>query len=337
MSALQRDERRIDDEGRRPLPEGAPKPQPENDEPRLSDPSPRDLSKADYVAIVKRAVRESLDDHIPNIAAALAYYAFLAIPAALMVSLGLFSVLADQDAIQSVVDKLGSVMPSQATDLIESSLTRMSENSGSGLAVLGVGLVVALWSLTGAMQNLMWAFNVAYDREESRGFVCRRMIGLAMLTFAFLGFTLMVGVLILGPHLSRWLGDALGAETAVRWTWLVGQWPLLIVGLIVVFAGLLFLGPNIEHPRWSFLTFGAGLAIVVWLLVSGAFAVYASKFGSYNKAWGSLSAVVVMLTWLWLSSLALLFGAEVNAEAERSRELRQGQPAQSQLQAPSKT
>jgi membrane protein len=285
---------------------------------------------------VKRAVRESIDDHIPNIAAALAYYAFLAIPAALMVTLGLFSVLADADAIQRVVDKLGTVMPSQATELIESSLTRMSENTGSGLAVLGVGLVIALWSLTGAMQNLMWAFNIAYDREESRGFVRRRVIALAMLTFGFLGFTLMVGVLILGPHLSRWLGDALGAETAVRWSWLVGQWPLLVVGLLVVFAGLMFLGPNVEHPRWSFLTFGAAVSIVVWLVVSGAFAIYASKFGSYNKAWGSVSAVVVMLTWLWLSSLALLFGAEVNAEAERSRELRRGEPAEVELQVPSK-
>jgi len=326
--------RRIEQE--RPLPDEAPQPQPERHEPRLHDPAPTDLSKADYVAIVKRAFRSSLDDHIPNMAAGLAYYAFLAIPAALMVALGLFSVLADPSAIQSVVDKLGTVMPSEATDLIQGSLERMNENSGSGIAVLAVGLVIAVWSLTGAMQSLMWAFNVAYDRDESRGFVRRRIVALAMLTFAFLGFTLMVGVLVLGPHLSRWLGDAVGAESAVRWTWLLGQWPLLVVGLLVVFSGLLFLGPNVEHPRWSFMSFGAALAVVVWLLVSGGFAVYAAKFGSYNKAWGSLSAVVVMLTWLWLSSLALLFGAEINAEAERSRELRTGQAAERTLQAPAK-
>ena len=334
MRTVHTDRRQV--EQGRPLPDEAPEEQPELDEPRLDDPGPTDLSKSDYVAIVKRAVRGSLDDHIPNMAAGLAYYAFLAIPAALMVALGLFSVLADPAAIQSVVDKLGTVMPGQATDLVKGSLTRMNENSGSGITVLAVGLVIALWSLTGAMQSLMWAFNVAYDRDESRGFVRRRIVALAMLTFAFLGFTLMVGVLILGPHLSHWLGDAVGAESAVRWTWLLGQWPLLIVGLLVVFSGLLFLGPNVEHPKWSFMSFGAALAVIVWLLVSGAFAVYASKFGSYNKAWGSLSAVVVMLTWLWLSSLALLFGAEINAEAERSRELRTGQPAERKLQAPAK-
>jgi membrane protein len=337
MSSVRRGGARSREDERRPLPDEAPEPQPEREEPRLDDPSPQDLSKRDYVAILQRAVRESMDDHITNIAAALAYYAFLAIPAALMVALGLFSVLADPDSIETLVDKLGSVMPSQATDLIEGSLTRMSENSGSGLTVLAVGLLVALWSLTGAMQNLMWALNLAYDREESRGFVRRRIVAMAMLTFAFLGFVLMVGVLVLGPHLSRWFGDALGAETPVRWAWLVGQWPLLIVGLILVFAGLLYFGPNIEHPRWSFLTFGAVLAVVVWLLVSAAFAVYTSQFGSYNKAWGSLAAVVIMLTWLWLSSLALLFGAEVNAEAERSRELRRGEPAEERLTAPTKT
>ena len=108
---------------------------------------------------------------------------------------------------------------------------------------------------------------------------------------------------------------------------------LILSGLIVVFAGLLYFGPNVEHPRWSFLSFGSAIAVVAWLIVSAAFAIYTSKFGSYNKAWGSLSAVVVMLTWLWLSSLALLFGAEVNAEAERSRGLRRGERAEERLTA----
>jgi membrane protein len=107
--------------------------------------------------------------------------------------------------------------------------------------------------------------------------------------------------------------------------------------LLVAFAGLMHYGPNVKHPRWRFLTFGSVLAIVLWLAASGAFGFYVSKFGSYNKTWGSLAAVVVMLTWLWLSSVALLLGAEVNAEAERSRELRSGEPAEVELQAPAKT
>lgn len=182
----------------------------------------------------------------------------------------------------------------------------------------------------------VWALNLAYDRDEARGFFRRRIVALAMLTFAFLGFLLMVGVLILGPHLSHWFGEALGAESVVRWSCLVGPWPLLILGLLVVFAGLVYFGPKVEHPRWSFLTFGSVLEILGSLLVSAAFATYVSQFGSYNKAWGSLSAVVVLLTWLWLSNLALVFGAEVNAEAERTRELRRRESAEEQLTAPTK-
>ena len=116
----------------------------------------------------------------------------------------------------------------------------------------------------------------------------------------------------------------------------MAEWPLLVGGLLVAFAGLMHYGPNLKHTRLRFLTFGSVLAIVIWLVASGAFAFYVSKFGSYNKTWGSLAAVVVMLTWLWLSAVALLLGAGVNAEAERSRELRHGEPAQVDLQAPAK-
>jgi membrane protein len=125
-------------------------------------------------------------------------------------------------------------------------------------------------------------------------------------------------------------------ESTLEWIWWAAQWPILIVGLLLVFAAILSLGPNVDHPRWRFLTPGSVLAVVIWLGASGLFAVYVSMFGSYNKTWGSLAAVVIMLTWLWLSALALLFGAEVNAEAERSRELRRGEPAERRIQAPAK-
>ena len=130
--------------------------------------------------------------------------------------------------------------------------------------------------------------------------------------------------------------SAVGFEALVKWLWWTAQWPILILGLLIAFATILYLGPNVDHPRWRFLTFGTVISVVVWLLASGAFAVFVSQVGSYNKTWGSLAAVIIMLTWLWLSGLALLFGAEVNAEAERSRELRRGEPASVELQAPAK-
>ena len=322
--------------GGTPEQDEAPQPQPERRERRLPDPGPTDLSKRDYLAIMKRAGKEALDDHITNLAAALAYYAFLAIPSALLVGLGVFSLVADPGTINSLVDKLGSVLPGEATTLLESNLRNMTEKQATGITIIGIGGLLALWSLGGAMQNVMWALNVAYERDETRGFVRRRLTAWAMLVFVVIGFALSFGLLVLGPQLSNWIGDAVGAESLVSILWWVAQWPILIGGLLIVFAGILWLGPNVDHPRWHFLTFGAVVAVVIWLLASGLFSLYVSQFGSYNKTWGALSAVVILLTWFWLSGLALLFGAEINAEAERSRELRRGEPAEVELQAPAK-
>ena len=317
--------------------EKAPQPQPEHDEPTLQDPSPTELSLRDYRAIVVRAGKEALDDHITNLAAAIAYYSFLAIPSLLLVAVGVFSLFASPDAIGTITEKLAGVVPREALTLVDDSLTRVVENNASsGIAMAVVGTVLAVWSLTGAMQTLMWALNSAYERDETRGFLKRRLTALVMVILMLFAFVLAFGLLVLGPHLSGWIGDAVGIEAVIDWLWWTAQWPVLILGLLVAFATILYLGPNVDHPRWQFLTFGTALAVVVWLLGSGAFAVFVSQFGSYNKAWGSVAAVIVMLTWLWLSALALLFGAELNAEAERSRELRRGEPAEVELQAPAR-
>jgi membrane protein len=320
----------------RPLPDEAPKPQPERDEPLLDEPGLTDLSKRDYLAILRRAFKEFNRDHMTNIAAALAYYSFLAIPATLLIAVGVFSLLAGASAVTTLIGKLNGIIPAQAQSLLETSLTNLTQHKGTGITVIVIGGALALWSLTGAMQNVSWALNIAYDREEGRGFVRKRVAALAMVAFALLGFALAFGVLVLGPQISTWVGNAIGAKSIVQIVWYVAEWPLLIAGLMVAFAGLMYFGPNVKHPRWIFLSFGAVFAIVVWLAASAAFAFYVAKFGSYNKAWGSLAAVVIMLTWLWLSGVALLLGAEINAEIERSRELRRGESAEVELQAPTK-
>jgi membrane protein len=130
--------------------------------------------------------------------------------------------------------------------------------------------------------------------------------------------------LVLGPVVSGWIGDRVGQSSLLASVWSIGRWPVLILSLMTCFAAVLYLGPNVRQRRFQFITPGVVVALVVWLLVSGGFALYANNLGSYNKAWGSLAAVIVTLTWLWLSSLALLLGAEINAEAERSRGLRRG-------------
>jgi membrane protein len=314
----------------------APTPQPELREPTLADPGLRDLSWRDRAAIVVRAAKEAKNDGITDVAAALAYYAFLAIPAALLVAVGAFSLLAGPDTIEELMDRLSGVIPAEAIDLLRDSLTRVTQEESGGTIMIAIGFVLALWTATGAMNGLMRGLNVAYDRKETRGFLKQRLTALGMLVCMLFAFGLSFGLLVLGPHLAGWVGDAIGLETVFEWIWWTAQWPILVGGLLLAFAGVLYLGPNVDHPRWQFLTPGSVVAVVVWLAASGLFALYVSMLGSYNKTWGTLAAVIVMLTWLWLSALALLFGAEVNAEAERSRELRQGKPAERALTAPAK-
>jgi membrane protein len=234
------------------------------------------------------------------------------------------------------MDSLGSVVPSQATDLLGGSLRRLNDDPSAGIAMTVVGIVLALWSTTSAMTGYMTAVSLAYDRKDRRGFAKKRLVALAMVGCIGAAFLLIAVLLIFGPSVERYVGDALGIQPVLVWIWWIAQWPLLIAGLLGAFATLLWLGPDVDHPRWRFLTPGSAVAVAIWLAASGGFAVYTSSFGSYNKTWGSLSAVIVMLTWLWLTGLALLFGAELNSEIERSRELRRGEPAERELQVPSR-
>jgi membrane protein len=238
----------------------------------------------------------------------------------LLVAAGLFSLVAGPHAVSVITDRLGGVMPAEATSLLQNSLSRLTQERATGVTLIGVGGLLALWSVGGAVQNVMWALNIAYGTEETRGFVRRRLAAFAVVGFAVLGLGLTLGLLVLGPHLSHWVGDAVGQPAVVSWIWWTAQWPILIGGLLIAFAGILHLAPDVERPRWRLLTLGSLVALAVWLSASALFAVYVSRFGSYNKAWGSLSAVVVALIWLWLSGIALLLGGEIDAELGRSRE-----------------
>lgn len=221
-----------------------------------------ELGKRDYLTIVRRAVRAAVDDDITDAAAAIAYYAFLAIPALLLISVGFFSIFASAAAVETIIEKLGAVMPEEAVALLETGLQRTTEEGG-GLTMILIGGAVALGTASGAANAVMRALNRVHDTEETRGFVRQRLVGLAMVGVAVVAFAIVFGLLILGPKLSGWVGELVGAEAAVRWGWLLGQWPILIVGLLVTFGAVLFLGPNIERPRWRFLTIGAGLAIAL--------------------------------------------------------------------------
>lgn len=303
----------------------------------LQDPGLGDLSRRDWIEILKRAVHEALDDGIPMIASAVAYSSFFAIPSTLLLALGLFTLVSDAETIRDFMDRLDTFLPADATQLLGDSLTRLEEQPSTGLLITLLGLVLALWASTSAMTTYMAALNIAYDRKDGRSFVRKRLIALALVAAMGGAVALVVFLLILGPYAERWVGSMLGVESVLSWAWWFVQWPLLVAGLLVAFAVLHYFGPDVEQRAWRFVTPGSAIAVVVWVLVSAAFAVYTGLFESYNKTWGSLSAVIVTLTWLWLTGIALLFGGEVNAEVERRRELRQGRPAGNGVLAPQRS
>lgn len=312
-------------------------PQPETGEPRLHDPGLFDLSRSDLVAILKRAARSALADQITDSAAALAYYTFLAIPAALLVALGVFGLVASPADVVNLMDHLRGTVPAEAIKLVRDSLTRITKSGGGNITAVVIGFVLALWTLSGSMSALMRAVNSAYGRRETRGFIRQRLTALALVACLLVAAALVICFLVLGPVLSGAVGDALGMRSAIGWIWWTAQWPILLLGLLTAFAAVYALAPDVDHPHLDILAPGTMLAVVVWLVVSAGFSLYVATFASYNKTWGSLAAVIVLMTWLWLSALALLLGAEVNAEAERSRELRAGLPAEDDLVAPTAT
>jgi membrane protein len=267
--------------------------------------------------VLRRAAKDSLDDDVPMVAQALAYSLFLAIPASLLVVLGVFSLVADASTIESLIDRARAVMPEEAATLLRDSLRRTSESTGSGIAMTVVGLALAVWTTTSAATTLMSGLTVTYDREEGRTFVRKRLVALAIVIALVVGTALVVGLLVLGPHVERWIGDAAGVPTLTAWLWWSLQWPILVAGLLFAFGVVLYLGPDVDQPSWHWISPGAVTALVIWLLASAGLAFYSAHFGSYEKTWGTLSAVVVTLLWLWLTSAALLFGAEINAETRR--------------------
>jgi membrane protein len=270
--------------------------------------------------VLRRAVVEARDDDVPMVAQALAYSLFLAIPAAALLALGIFSLVADAGTVEELVGRLQGVMPEEATTLLRQSLERSTQTQGRGLAMTIAGLVLALWTTTSAASTLMSATTKAFDREDRRGFVRKRLLALVIVIALGLGAALVLSLLVFGPHVEHWVGGATGVPTLVAWAWWTLQWPVLVAGILFGFAVALALGPDVDERRWRLVTPGAVTALVLWLLASSAFAIYTSRFGSYDKSWGTISAVVVTLVWLWLTSAALLFGAEINAEAQRAEE-----------------
>lgn len=283
-------------------------------------------------SVLKRSVLEAKDDNITDWAAALTYYAVLSLFPAAIVLTALLGLLGDSRvSVSSMLEFVGEVAPADAVETVQGPLESVVGGQGSG-ALLSVGLLFALWSATGYVSAFGRALNAIYEVEEGRPFWKLRPWQVGITLFGLICLGLVGAMLVLSGPVARAVGDAVGlGDTAVTvWDW--AKWPLVLILVVGLLAVLYWASPNVKHPKFRWLTVGSGVALLVWIIVSVGFAVYVANFGKYNATYGTLGAVIVFFIWTWLSNLALLFGAEVDAEAERVRELHAGLPAEETIQ-----
>jgi membrane protein len=300
------------------------------DEPTAGPGKPTDLNRRAWWGVLKRTVRESRADNLTDWAAALTYYAILSIFPALIALVAILG-LAGDSATQSVLDNLNELGPGPATDIVSGAIREIASSQGTAGVALVIGLATALWSASGYVGAFSRACNVVYEVGEGRPFWKLRPLQLALTLLLLLLVALSaIAVVVTGP-LAKQVGKLFGIEGVAVTIWDIGKWPVIVCVVLTMLAILYYGAPNVRHPGFRWITPGGLLAVVLWILASAGFAFYVANFGSYNKTYGSLAGVIVFLVWLWISNLAVLIGAELNAELERSREMDSGVPVERTL------
>jgi membrane protein len=273
--------------------------------------------------VLKRTGREFKEDNLTDWAAALTYYGVLAIFPALIVLVSILG-LVGESATKPLIDNLGTVAPGPAKEIVTSAIENLQGDRGAAGVLFVVGLLAALWSASGYVAAFMRASNAIYDMEEGRPVwtTLPVRVGLTLVLLVLLALSTIAVVLTGG--LAEKVGDLVGLGSTAVTVWNLAKWPVLLLVVSFMFALLYWAAPNVKHPGFRWISPGGVLAVVGWLIASGAFAFYVSNFGSYNKTYGALGGVVVFLVWLWISNIMILLGAEFNAELERERAIEDG-------------
>ena len=288
---------------------------------------PTELSKRSWWAALKRAVREFGKDNLTDWAAALTYYSVLSIFPAMIVLTAVLGLLGPS-ATQTLIDNISTMAPGQAGDVLINAIKELqySESVAGPLAV--IGLAGALWAASGYIGAFMRASNAIYEMPEGRPAwkTVPLRVGLTLAVVVLLALCA-VGVVATGAVADR-AGQMLGIGSTGVLVWDIAKWPVIAALAGLAFALLYWASPNVKHPGFRWLTPGGVLAVVVWVLASAGFVFYVANFGSYNKTYGSLGGVIGFLVWLWISNIAILLGAELDAELARGQRIEAGQPAE---------
>jgi membrane protein len=276
--------------------------------------------------VLKRTVREFKEDNLTDWAAALTYYGILSIFPMLIVLVSLLGLIGTS-ATQPLIDNLKTVAPGPASQIFTSAITNLQKSQGAAGVLFVVGIVGALWSASGYVAAFMRASNAIYDVEEGRPIwkTAPVRLGTTLALVLLLAITA-IGVVLTGG-LAKQAGNLIGVGGDAVTVWNIAKWPVLLLLVSLMFAILYWAAPNVKQPGFRWISPGGLVATLVWVIASALFAFYVANFGSYNKTYGALGGVITFLVWLWISNIAVLLGAEFNAELERGRRIEQGMPA----------
>jgi membrane protein len=287
---------------------------------------PTGLKAGSWFGVLKRTFTEFRGDNVTDWAAALTYYGVLAIFPAIIALVSVLGLIG-QSATQPLITNLGKVAPGAAQQIFTKAIENLQHGRGTAGILFVVGIAGAIWSASGYVAAFMRASNAIYDIDEGRPIwmTLPVRVGVTVVLLALLAVSA-IAVVVTGG-LATQVGKLLGIGGTAVTVWDIAKWPVLLFVVSLMFSILYWAAPNVRHPGFRWLSPGGIFAVVVWLIASGAFALYVASFSSYNKTYGALAGVIIFLVWLWISNIALLLGAELNAEIERGRVIEAGHPA----------
>jgi membrane protein len=288
---------------------------------------PAKLPRRAWTGVLRRTLKEFSEDNLTDWAAALTYYGIVAIFPALIALVSILGLIGTS-ATKPLLDNLGEFAPGPAHQILSNALDGLTQSRGSAGILFAVGLLGAIWSASGYIGAFIRASNQIWDVEEGRPIW--QIVPLRLLVTVVMVILLAasaVAVVVTGPLADK-VGKLIGIGGAAVTVWDIAKWPVLILVVSVMFSILYYASPNVRQPGFRLVTPGGLFAVIAWMVASAVFGLYVANFGSYNKTYGSLGAIIIFLVWLWLSNVALLLGAELNAEIARGRQIEAGQPAE---------
>lgn len=296
--------------------------------------SPQDITKRSWKYIARKSFREFMSDQCQDLAAALTYFGVLSLFPALLALVSLLGVFGQAERTTSgLLDIVQGIAPGGTVDFIRQPVEELVNSPAAGFTLV-FGILTALWSASGYVGAFGRAMNRIYETDEGRGFVKLRgtMLGVTVVTVLLVA--VIAAMLVLSGPVAEAVGSAIGLGGAFLTTWNILKWPVIVLLVVVAIAILYYATPNVKQPKFRWMSMGSFIALVVSFLATLGFAFYVANFANYNKTYGALGGVIVLLLWLWILNMSLLFGAEFDAELERGRQLQAGIEAEETIQLP---